>query len=81
METASRYSKPGDRYASAEHLQLASSALGLNDGLTTATPIAMATAIFISVNIIMYFLWSEQVTASFPRAKLLSRAAQFPAAI
>lgn len=37
--------------ASAEHLQLAPSALGLVDGFTTAKPMATAIAIFNKVNI------------------------------
>lgn len=42
-------------HASAEHLQLASSAFGVKEGLTTAKPMARATAIFISVSIIGFF--------------------------
>jgi hypothetical protein len=44
-----------NRYASAEHLQFAS-ALGADEGLTNASPIATATAILISVNIEFGFL-------------------------
>ena len=40
-------------YASAEHLQLASSARGVLDGLSTANPIAAAIAIFKTVNIFL----------------------------
>jgi hypothetical protein len=39
------------RYASAEQRQLAS-AFGVDDGLTKANPMAMATAILMSINII-----------------------------
>jgi hypothetical protein len=54
-----RLSGGRDVQASAEHLQLALSALGVNEGLMTANPIATATAILISVDICVDFFGTE----------------------
>jgi hypothetical protein len=57
-------------YASAEHLQLASSARGVVEGLMTAKPMATAIAILTRVNILVFpFAASHSSLCEFPNSR------------